>query len=331
MQVRFRTPAPRGRARARWPLLLGGIGLGSALSYLLDPSQGRRRRARAREKTIHAARVGSRDVRRVERDFANRAHGFLARLRAATHDETPDDEIVKERVRSALGRASSHAGAIEVSVSDGKVALTGPVLEREHARVVRETRRVRGVRAVEDGLERHVHPAGVSALQEHRGGSVARETRASHCADLMQPNVQIVDEGDTVQHAAELMMLANVGFLPVCDAQRKVVGTITDRDIVLRVVAKGRSPEGRTAGEVMTSPVVACRPDDEVTLAEQLMAQHQVSRLVVTDDNQALRGVISLSDIAEREPARRAARTLRAVAAREAPRPVRSDALNPRR
>ena len=69
----------------------------------------------------------------------------------------------------------------------------------------------------------------------------------------------------------------------------------------------------------MSRNVVACRPDDELSVVEQFMAYYQVSRLVISDERDVLVGVISLSDIAEREPAKRAARTMRAVAAREAP------------
>ena len=143
---------------------------------------------------------------------------------------------------------------------------------------------------------------------------------APHCADVMKREVQIVGENDTVQRAAELMTMGNVGFLPVCDAQRKVVGTVTDRDIVVRVIAKGRPSANTRVGEMMTRDVVACLPDDELTLAEQFMAQHQVSRILITDEQRTLQGVINLSDVAQREPTRRATRTLRAVAAREAPR-----------
>ena len=64
-----------------------------------------------------------------------------------------------------------------------------------------------------------------------------------------------------------------------------------------------------------------CRPTDDLATAERLMAQHQISRIVIADERGTLMGVISLSDLAERASARRAARTLRAVAAREAPRP----------
>ena len=132
---------------------------------------------------------------------------------------------------------------------------------------------------------------------------------------------QSVNAGDSIRLAAEIMSAANIGFLPVCDDGGKVVGTVTDRDIVVRAIARGLDPALARVTEVMSRDVVACRSDDELTLAEQLMANYQVARLVITDDDGTLEGVISLSDIAEHEPARRAARTLRAVAAREAPRP----------
>ena len=64
-----------------------------------------------------------------------------------------------------------------------------------------------------------------------------------------------------------------------------------------------------------------CAPTDDLATAEQLMAQYQISRIVIADDRGTLMGVISLSDLAERSSVRRAARTLRAIAAREAPRP----------
>src|SRR4029079_10447981 len=120
--------------------------------------------------------------------------------------------------------------------------------------------------------------------------------------------------------AAEIMSVANVGFLPVLDGDRRVVGTITDRDIVVRGGALGRAQADRSVADVMSHNVVACRPEDEMAIVEQFMAYYQVSRLVITNERDELVGVISLSDIAEREPAKRAARTLRAVAAREAPR-----------
>jgi CBS domain-containing protein len=308
----------RGSSLGYWPLLLGGIGVGSALTYLLDPALGRTRRARTLDKLVHATHVGSRDVRRAERVVANRAQGLLSRLRAALRPEEAVDDVVMERVRSTLGRICSHASAIDAAVAGGEVVLSGPVLEREHARILRDVSRVRGVKAVYDKLERHVHPTNIPGLQGGRRGlSVGSGTR---CLDLMKREVRTVGEDDTIYRAAELMTMANVGFLPVCDRQRKVVGTLTDRDVVVRVIAKERSAVTSRVGDVMSRDVVACRPDDDIAVAEQLMGQRQVSRLVITRDDGTLEGIISLSDIIKREPAHRAAGTLRAVANREAQR-----------
>ena len=80
----------------------------------------------------------------------------------------------------------------------------------------------------------------------------------------MKTEVQTVGPDDTVQWASEKMTWADVGFLPVCDADRRVIGVITDRDIVVRVVAKGISPENARVGDCMTCEVVMCRPTDDL-------------------------------------------------------------------
>jgi CBS domain-containing protein len=295
------------------------VGLGAAAFYFLDPVVGRGRRALARDKAIRAGHVGRRDLVRAERHVANRARGLFARLRASLHDEEAPDDVVEERVRAAIGRVCTHAGAVEVEVIDGDVVLCGPVLQREHRAVLRAVERVHGVGAVDDRLEAHFRAAHVPGLQTNRERVPIGETL--RCADVMKRKVVTVRADDSLDRAAEKMALGNLGFLPVCDGDRRVVGTLTDRDIVVRVVAKELAPASCTVGQVMTTNVVACEPDDELTIAERVMAQNQVSRLVITDGDGVLVGVISLSDLAEREPPRRVARTLRAVAAREAPRP----------
>jgi CBS domain-containing protein len=298
--------------------LLAGLGSGSAALYFLDPAVGRRRRARMRDRLAHALRLAGRDVHKVEAHATNRARGLLARARAALQPRPVSDEVVEERVRSAIGRVCSHAGAIEVSAMNCAVTLSGPILEREHHRVLREVSHVRGVRAVTDRLDPHVAPDHVPGLQGDGHPPVPAQMHL--CADLMKRDVQFVRETDAVQTAVEQMTLRNIGFLPVCDEARHVLGTITDRDVVVRVVARGLAPDTCPVSQAMTRRVVACRPHDELEVAEQLMAQNQVARLVITDESGVLRGVISLSDIVENEPARRALRTLRAVAAREAAR-----------
>jgi CBS domain-containing protein len=318
----FRLAERRARMRANRLAFWGGLGFGSAvacvLAYFADPRLGRRRRALAGAKLAHVGRSGRRGMGKAGRTVANHSRGLWARIRANLRPDPATDEVLQERVRAALGRLSRHVSAIDVACADGDVTLQGPILEREHRRVVRAARRVRGVRNVNDRLERHLRAdvAGLRGLSEN----AAKPASQRRCADFMKTNPQSVHENDSIRMAAEIMSVANVGFLPVCDGDRRVVGTITDRDIVVRGVALGEDADERTVADVMSRNVVACRPDDEMAIVEQFMAYYQVSRLVITNERDELVGVISLSDIAEREPAKRAARTLRAVAAREAPR-----------
>lgn len=108
--------------------------------------------------------------------------------------------------------------------------------------------------------------------------------------------------------------MRGVGFLPVCDDGKRPMGTLTDRDIVLRVVAEGR-PVETSVTDVMTLEVVSCRPDDDIQIALNKMSENRKSRIMVVGDDNALVGVISLSDLAQHAEA---GDTLRDVAEREA-------------
>lgn len=138
------------------------------------------------------------------------------------------------------------------------------------------------------------------------------------CEDVMKRTVACARRGETVAAAARRMRDENIGFLPVCDDDGVVVGVLTDRDIAMRVDAEGRSPTTCTVADAMTAGVVSCLPHEDLWDAEGLMATHGKSRIVVTDDAGHLCGVISLSDVANFEGARRAAATLRKISAREA-------------
>jgi CBS domain-containing protein len=135
------------------------------------------------------------------------------------------------------------------------------------------------------------------------------------CDQIMKTDVECVSPVDTIEDAARVMRDENLGFLPVCDESRKVLGTVTDRDIVIRAVAE--SLAGTTPVEdVMSVDVVACSPRDEVELALQLMGEHHKSRIMCLDADGQLAGVISLSDIAQLAEAG-ASDTLRQVSERE--------------
>ena len=137
------------------------------------------------------------------------------------------------------------------------------------------------------------------------------------CEEIMKRDVECVSPRDTVEEAAVRMRDENIGFLPVCDESTKVLGTLTDRDIAIRLVA-ARKPASTSVEDVMTHEVVACRPEDDIRDAERVMAKNHKSRILCVDEGGRLVGVISLSDIAQHERGRRASDTLREVSEREA-------------
>ena len=137
------------------------------------------------------------------------------------------------------------------------------------------------------------------------------------CQDVMKSDVKCVSPTTTVEDAATLMRDERVGFLPICDAKRHAVGTITDRDITIRAVA-ARETTGQPIEKFMTRHVVACRSSDDLAYAQELMSQEKVSRIMCVDAEGVLEGIISLSDIAQLDDGARASATLRNVSDREA-------------
>jgi CBS domain-containing protein len=138
------------------------------------------------------------------------------------------------------------------------------------------------------------------------------------CKDVMTKNVIWVGARDSARSAARKMRDADVGFLPVLEPESlRVLGVITDRDIVIRLVAADL-PVTTRVSDVMTTDLVSCGPEEDVINAERLMGNHQKSRILCLDANQRLVGVISLADIAHSDDEPRVAETVRQVTAREA-------------
>ncbi len=127
-------------------------------------------------------------------------------------------------------------------------------------------------------------------------------------------------EGDTVRDCARTMQEDNIGFTPICDQAGAPIGTLTDRDIAIRVVARGLSAD-TPVRDVMTKDVVSCRIGTSLRDAEELMRDRHKSRIMVCDDQGKLAGVISLSDVADLEDEATAGETMRAVASRETQQP----------
>jgi CBS domain-containing protein len=105
---------------------------------------------------------------------------------------------------------------------------------------------------------------------------------------------------DSLEEVASIMQSEDVGPVPIVKdlEERRLVGIVTDRDIVLRAVASGLDPRKTKAEEVMTRELVTCSAEDDVDSALELMARYQVRRLPIVDGGQQLVGIISQADIA---------------------------------
>jgi uncharacterized membrane protein len=145
--------------------LLGGMGLGAGLMYLLDPGLGRRRRALLRDRLVSAASQMDDSLCATWTDVRQRAQGLAAETAARWTGGPADDRVVTERVRSKIGRYLSHPSAVEVTVRNGRVTLSGPVLAREVDWLRNAVASVPGVTGVEDRLEVHARAGNVPALQ----------------------------------------------------------------------------------------------------------------------------------------------------------------------
>ena len=160
---------------------LGGmtcLALGAAAMYFLDPDRGSRRRALIRDKLVGGFYRAGEDFRRTADYTGDRLRGMAAETAAAVSEDDADDRVVCERVRAAMGRAVSHAGAVEVSARDGVVTLVGHVLADEVGGLLRTLSRVRGVQVVHDRLEHHASAKHVPALQGE-GRQTQRSAAAS--------------------------------------------------------------------------------------------------------------------------------------------------------
>jgi hypothetical protein len=144
--------------------ILAGMGFGAGLMFLLDPQQGRRRRATMRDQASRLYHDVEDLVKDAACDISHRARGFVAEIRAYASPQNIDDDVLIERIRSRLGRVVSHPRAIEVRARQGKVSLAGHIPQEEVSQLLACARSVPGVHQVENRLEVHDTPD-VSGLQ----------------------------------------------------------------------------------------------------------------------------------------------------------------------
>jgi uncharacterized membrane protein len=161
--------------------LVGGIGLGAALMYVLDPDRGRRRRALFRDQLVHAANILPDAIDATARDLSNRTRGLVAEVRSIFDNDEVPDEVLVDRIRSKMGRVVSHPHAIEVTANQGRVTLRGPVLTDEVDDLLSCVSSIKGVSDVDHQLKVHAQAGSVPGLQGGR-------PRPGHRFELMEEN-----------------------------------------------------------------------------------------------------------------------------------------------
>jgi CBS domain-containing protein len=117
--------------------------------------------------------------------------------------------------------------------------------------------------------------------------------------DIMTKNPETVGPGTTVADVARLMRDLDVGIVPIVN-EDDLMGVITDRDITIRVTAAGLAPFEVSVQDFLSPNPVTVSPNDDVDKARQLMADHQIRRLLVTDENKLV-GILSIGDVATKD------------------------------
>jgi CBS domain-containing protein len=115
--------------------------------------------------------------------------------------------------------------------------------------------------------------------------------------DVMTSKVCSIDADKPVAYAAKMMRDEDVGLAPIVEGER-LVGTLTDRNIAIRVVAEGRDPDSTRVSEVASTDLVTIDPEQDLDEALRLMAQHQVRRIPVVEEDGRLVGVVAQADVA---------------------------------
>ena len=120
---------------------------------------------------------------------------------------------------------------------------------------------------------------------------------AKRIREIMTSNPTTIEADESITRAARMMRDEDVGIAPIVEADR-LVGTVTDRDIAIRVVAEGKDPETTPVREIASKDLVTVDPEQDLDEALRLMAQHQVRRLPVVEEDGRLVGIVAQADVA---------------------------------
>jgi CBS domain-containing protein len=121
---------------------------------------------------------------------------------------------------------------------------------------------------------------------------------AKKARDVMTPDAKCVGENDTILDAAKQLSELDVGSMPICGEDDRLKGMLTDRDIVVKVLAQGKDPSSTTAGNLAEGKPVTIGADDSVDEALKTMADNKIRRLPVIDGHDLV-GIVSQADIAK--------------------------------
>lgn len=118
------------------------------------------------------------------------------------------------------------------------------------------------------------------------------------CKNIMTKSIKTCDYNCSAKEAAQIMKKFNTGAVPVVDAMNKPLGVITDRDIAINAFAESHHPENVKVLNLMTKHIISVHEDDSIDVAAQKMKEYKVRRILVVDDEDRLKGIISLADFA---------------------------------
>jgi CBS domain-containing protein len=141
-----------------------------------------------------------------------------------------------------------------------------------------------------------------------------QETFAATVREAMHDGCECIGENQPVLAAATRMEQLDIGAMPICGQDDRLKGMITDRDIVVKVLAQGKNPATTMAGELAQDRLVFVRADAPMNQALSLMEEHTVKRLPVLDENKRLCGMISEADIARHMPREKTGEMVGAIA-----------------
>lgn len=137
---------------------------------------------------------------------------------------------------------------------------------------------------------------------------------ADSVRDVMTSDCQCIGENETVLDAAKRLAELDVGAMPICGEDDRLKGMLTDRDIVVKVLAQGKDPASTRAGELGEGKPVTIEADDSVGLALKMMAEHQVRRLPVIDGHRLV-GIVAQADVARHADEEKVGETVEAISA----------------